>query len=186
MSIAGVVRAMSPGRRPTAFLDRDGIVNVDTGYPHHPDELMLTPTAARGIARLNRTGCLTIVVTNQSGVARGLYDLATVDRFHLAIQQRLKEQDAHIDAFYVAPWHPDGTIPAFAIDHPDRKPGPGMILRAMIEWPIDPDHAVLFGDKASDIEAAARAGIPAERLARDTCDLDAAVAAWLNRIGLQG
>lgn len=168
--------------RPTVFLDRDGIVNVDTGYPHRPDELVLTPTVALAIARLNRAGCLVIVVTNQSGVARGLFDLAAVDNFHTAIQQRLAASGARIDAFYVAPWHPDGTVPEFAIDHPDRKPGPGMILRAMEQWPVDRTRTILFGDKASDIEAASRAGIPAERLTGNICDLDAAVAGWLDRL----
>lgn len=173
-----------PAPRPTAFLDRDGVINVDTGYPHHPEQLVLTPTAARAVARLNRAGCLAIVVTNQSGVARGLFDLSAVDRFHDAIQAALGRKGAQIDAFYVAPYHPDGTVPRFAIDHPDRKPGPGMILRAIAEWPVDRSRAMLFGDKASDLEAAARAGIPAERLATDTCDLDAAVAAWLDRTGV--
>lgn len=170
--------------RPTAFLDRDGVINVDTGYPHRPDELVLTPTAARAVARLNRAACLAIVVTNQSGVARGLFDLAAVDGFHVAIQHRLAEEGGRIDAFYIAPWHPDGTVARFAINHPDRKPGSGMILAAMTDWPVDAARAILFGDKASDVEAAVRAGIPAERLPSDTCDLDAAVARWLGRLGL--
>lgn len=170
--------------RPTAFLDRDGVINVDSGYPHRPEELVLTPTAARGIARLNRAGCLTIVVTNQSGVARGLFDLLAVDCFHAAIQARLAEEGARIDAFYVAPYHPDGTVARFAINHPDRKPGPGMILAAMAEWPVDRARAVLFGDKGSDMEAAARAGIPAVRLPSNSCDLDGAIAAWLDRLNV--
>ena len=168
--------------RPTAFLDRDGVINIDTGYPHRPEDLVLTPTAAQGIARLNQARCLTIVVTNQSGVARGLFDLAAVNRFHTTLQQRLSEHGARIDAFYVAPWHPAGKIARFAIDHPDRKPGPGMILRAMAEWPVDRHRAILFGDKTSDIAAAERAGIPAERLASDICDLDAAIARWLGHL----
>jgi len=170
--------------RPTAFLDRDGVINVDTGYPHRPEELVLTPTAARGIARLNRAGCLAIVVTNQSGVARGMFDLLAVNRFHAALQERLGAEGARIDAFYVAPYHPDGTVARFAIDHPDRKPRPGMILRALAEWPVDRTRAVLFGDKGSDLEAAHRAGIPAERLTSNTCDLDAAVTSWLGRMGV--
>lgn len=170
---------MTGALRPTVFLDRDGIINVDTGYPHRPADLVLTPTAAQGIARLNQAGCLAIVVTNQSGVARGLFDLAAVDRFHASIQDRLSQQGAKIDAFYVAPWHPDGTVTRFAIDHPDRKPGAGMILRAMAEWPVDRTRTILFGDKASDIAAAERAGIAGERLASDRCDLDAAIARWL-------
>ncbi|SEN64218.1 D-glycero-D-manno-heptose 1,7-bisphosphate phosphatase [Sphingomonas gellani] len=173
---------MTEAARPTVFLDRDGVINVDTGYPHRPEELALTPTAAPAIARLNRAGCLVIVVTNQSGVARGMFDLAAVDRFHAAIQERLAEHAARIDAFYVAPYHPAGTVARFAIEHPDRKPGPGMILSAMADWPVDPNRAILFGDKGSDLEAAVRAGIPAWLLSSDTCDLDAAVSVWLERL----
>lgn len=174
---------MTGATRRAAFLDRDGIINVDTGYPHRPDELTLTPTAATAIARLNRAGCLAIVVTNQSGVARGLFDLAAVDRFHAAIQDRLGPRGGRIDAFYVSPYHPAGIVPRYAIEHPDRKPGPGMILRAMREWNVDPARAILFGDRGSDVEAATRAGIPAERLVSDIGDLDAAVAGWLARTG---
>jgi D-glycero-D-manno-heptose 1,7-bisphosphate phosphatase len=164
---------------PAAFLDRDGVLNVDTGYPHRPDELVLTPTAAQAIARLNRAKVLAIVVTNQSGVARGLFDLAAVDRFHAALQARLGEQGAAIDAFYVAPWHPDGMVEPFNVVHDDRKPGPGMILRAMAQWPIDPARSVLFGDRGSDMEAARRAGIAGIRVVANTCDLDTEVRRWL-------
>lgn len=169
--------------RPTAFLDRDGVLNVDTGYPHRPEELVLTASAGAAVARLNRAGCLAIVVTNQSGVARGLFDLAAVDRFHAALQMRLAEHEAHIDAFYVAPWHPDGTMARFAVAHEDRKPGPGMILRAMREWPVDRTRSVLFGDRGSDMAAARRAGIAGIRVPADSCDLDAVVERWLARAG---
>jgi D-glycero-D-manno-heptose 1,7-bisphosphate phosphatase len=183
-TLTGRARAMTATKRPTAFLDRDGVLNIDSGYPHRPDQLVLTATAARAVARLNQAGCLAIVVTNQSGVARGLFDLAAVDRFHAAMQEQLLSQGAQIDAFYIAPYHPDGTVTAFAMDHPDRKPGPGMILRAMAEWPVDPARSILFGDKTSDIEAAQNARIAGERLPTDICDLDAAVARWLTRLGL--
>ena len=169
--------------RPTAFLDRDGVLNVDTGYPHRPDQLVLTPTAAQAVTRLNRAGCLAIVVTNQSGVARGLFDLAAVDRFHAALQERLAEAGGRIDAFYTAPYHPDGVVSPFAIVHDDRKPGPGMLLRAMREWPVDPARAVLFGAKSSDMEAARRGGIAGVRVESDQCDLDAVVRRWLEADG---
>lgn len=165
--------------RPTAFLDRDGVLNLDTGYPHRPEDLVLTPTAGAAIARLNRAGCLAIVVTNQSGVARGMFDMAAVDRFHAAMQALLAGHGARIDAFYVAPWHPEGSVPPFDIAHDDRKPGPGMILRAMAEWPVDPARSVLFGDRSRDIEAARRAGIPGIRVPTDVSDLDDVVRWWL-------
>lgn len=161
--------------RPAAFLDRDGVINMDTGYPHRVEELVFTPTAIAGVHRLNQAGFLVIVVTNQSGVARGLFKLADVERFHVEIQRRLAAHDAHIDAFYVAPWHPDGTVARYAVEHDDRKPGSGMLLRALAEWPIDAKASFLIGDKPSDLEAARRAGIKGILVPADTCDLDGTV-----------
>ncbi len=177
--------AVSAALRPAAFLDRDGVLNVDTGYPHRPDQLVLTPTAAQAVARVNRAGCLAIVVTNQSGVARGLFDLAAVDRFHAALQERLAKAGGRVDAFYVAPYHPDGVVSPFNIAHDDRKPGPGMLLRAMREWPVDRARSAMFGDKGSDMQAARRAGVAGVRIQSDTGDLDAAVARWLDGIAGQ-
>lgn len=172
---------MMPLLHPAAFFDRDGVINVDTGFPHKPADLVLTPSAAQAIARLNRANCLTIVVTNQSGVARGLFDLAAVACFHTAIQVRLAKSGAQIDAFYVAPYHPDGIVVPFNVEHDDRKPGAGMIVRAIAEWSVDPGRSVLFGDRSSDMEAARRAGVEGVRVAANTCDLDAAVQRWLAR-----
>ena len=167
--------------RPTVFLDRDGVINVDTGYPYKPSHLALTRTAAEGISRINATGCLAIVVTNQSGVARGLFTLADVDRFHAHLSRQLTSLGAHIDAFYFSPYLVGGMVEAFAIEHDDRKPGAGMLKRAMREWPVDPSRSVLIGDKPSDAEAARRAGIESITVASDVCDLAASVSEWLNR-----
>jgi len=173
--------AAEPQQRRAVFLDRDGVINVDTGYPHRVEELELTPTAAAAIRRLNGAGVLAIVVTNQSGVARGMFDLAAVDRFHDAIQQVLQAHGARIDAFYVAPYHPAGIVERFAIEHEDRKPRPGMLLRALRDWPIDRDASVLIGDKQSDLEAAKCAGIEAMLVPSDTCDLARTIEDWLAR-----
>lgn len=167
--------------RPAAFLDRDGVLNVDTGYPHRPDELVLTPTAAAGVRRLNEAGYLVLVLTNQSGVARGLFDLAAVDRFHAAIRHRLAQAGAHVDAFYVAPYHPDGTVAAFAIEHDDRKPGAGMFRRACRDFRILMPRSFMIGDKPSDMEAARRAGVRGVMVAADRCDLDATIAGEIAR-----
>jgi D-glycero-D-manno-heptose 1,7-bisphosphate phosphatase len=116
--------------------------------------------ARRAVRRLNEAGVVVIVATNQSGVARGLFDLAAVEAVHAVMQADLTVEGARIDAFYVCPFHPEAKDPAFAHpDHPDRKPNPGMILRAMDEWGLDPARCLLIGDKDSDIEAARRAGI---------------------------
>lgn len=169
--------------RPAAFLDRDGVLNVDTGYPHRPEDLVLTPTAAAAVRRLNMAGYWVLVLTNQSGVARGLFDLAAVDAFHDHLQATLGEAGAHVDAFYVAPYHPDGTVAPFAIDHEDRKPGAGMFRRAMRDFPVDATRSFMIGDKSSDIEAASKAGVRGIRVSANDCDLDAVVAAEIARVG---
>ena len=166
----------APGApRPAAFLDRDGVINVDTGYPHRPDELRFTPSAIEGIRLLNDAGWLVIVVSNQSGVARGLFGTAQVEAFHAHIQAELAKAGARIDAFYYCPYHPDGSIAEWAIQHEDRKPGPGMILRAMREWPVDRARSVLIGDKQSDMDAARAAGVQGIRVDSDVLDLAAVV-----------
>lgn len=174
----------SPARA-TVFLDRDGVINIDCGYPHREDQLTLTPTAAEAIAMLNRVGCLVIVVTNQSGVARGLFNMDDVHRFHALLQARISLSEAHIDAFYISPYHRDGTVAPFNIDHDDRKPSPGMLMRAMREWPVDRERCVLIGDRRSDAEAAHRAHIPSIIVAPNVVDLAATVANWLDRLDLR-
>ena len=131
--------ARKPGR-PAVLLDRDGVLNVDHGYVADPERLEWIPGAKRAVRRLNEAGVLAIVCTNQSGVARGMFDLAAVERLHGVMQADLAVEGARIDAFYVCPFHADAADPAYAHpDHPDRKPNPGMLLRAIEEWSIDPD-----------------------------------------------
>lgn len=165
--------------RPAVFLDRDGVLNVDTGYTYRPDDLAFTPTAIAAVRALNRAGRWVIVVTNQSGVARGYYTEADVARFHAEMQRRLMIEGAHVDAFYHCPYHPKGTVAAYAREHADRKPGPGMILRALADWPIDRAGSLLIGDRDSDLEAAAAAGIAGRAIEADTGDLAALVARHL-------
>jgi D-glycero-D-manno-heptose 1,7-bisphosphate phosphatase len=114
-------------RRPTAFLDRDGVLNVDHGYTFQPEALEWVANAPQAVRLLNEAGYLVIVVTNQSGVARGLYDEAAIQRLHAHMQERLNEQGAHIDAFYYCPHHPEGTVEAFSIHCTCRKPEAGML-----------------------------------------------------------
>jgi len=146
--------------RPAAFLDRDGVLIEDVGYPHRPDQLRLMPGAARAVRRLNAAGFICVIVTNQSGVARGLFDLEQMQAFNDLVVQTLAEDGAHIDAVYACPFHAQGSVEAFIHpDHPDRKPNPGMILRAVAEHGLDPDHSLMIGDQPSDMEAAQRAGV---------------------------
>jgi D-glycero-D-manno-heptose 1,7-bisphosphate phosphatase len=146
--------------RAAVLFDRDGVLNVDHGYVGEPERLEWIPGARAAVAALNRSGVLVIVVTNQSGVARGLYDLASVNALHAHMQDDLAAEGGRIDAFYLCPYHAEARVEAFHHpDHPDRKPNPGMILRAIADWDIDPARALLVGDKAIDLEAARRAGV---------------------------
>lgn len=165
--------------RPAAFLDRDGVINVDHGYTYRPGDLVFTPTAVEAIRLLNEADYPVLVVTNQSGVARGLYGTAEVEAFHDHLNAMLAARGARIDAFYYSPYHPDGTVTEFAIEHEDRKPGPGMILRAMRDWNIQPEGSFLIGDNQRDADSAAAAGIASRLIASDVGDLAAAVRAML-------
>jgi D-glycero-D-manno-heptose 1,7-bisphosphate phosphatase len=146
--------------RAAVFLDRDGVLNVDHGYVHQVERLDWIAGAKEAVARLNGLGLLVIVATNQSGIARGYYDEAAMEAFHDAMRADLAKAGARIDAFYACPHLAEAAVPRYRHpDHPDRKPNPGMILRAMADWNVDPARALLIGDKASDMEAARRAGI---------------------------
>jgi D-glycero-D-manno-heptose 1,7-bisphosphate phosphatase len=146
--------------RPALFLDRDGVLNEDRGYVHRWADFRWLPGARETVAAFNRAGWLVIVVTNQSGVGRGYYSEAEMNDLHARMQADLAESDAHIDAIYHAPHHPEAVLDAYRHpDPPDRKPNPGMVLKAMAEWPIDHEASLLIGDKPSDLEAALRAGV---------------------------
>ena len=146
--------------RPALFLDRDGVLNEDRGYVARWEDFHWIAGARQAVAAFNRAGWLVIVVTNQSGVGRGFYSEADMHALHARMAEDLAELGGHIDAFYYAPHHPDAPLDAYRHpDPPDRKPNPGMILRALSDWPIDKAASVLVGDKPSDLEAALRAGI---------------------------
>jgi D-glycero-D-manno-heptose 1,7-bisphosphate phosphatase len=165
--------------RPAAFLDRDGVINVDHGYVFEPERLDFTPTAIEAIRLLNRAGYPVLVVTNQSGVARGLYGVAEVEAFHAHLNRALGEAGAHVDAFYYCPYHPEGIVADYAVEHEDRKPGIGMIRRAMREWNVRTEGSFLIGDRQSDLDAATAAGIAGYLIEPDVGDLAAQVRAIL-------
>jgi D-glycero-D-manno-heptose 1,7-bisphosphate phosphatase len=152
---------MSKGALKAAvILDRDGVLNIDRGYVGEVERLEWVPGARQAVRRLNDAHLLVIVATNQSGVARGLFDLAAVEAVHDQMRADLAAEGAHVDAFYVCPYLPDAQVAQFAHpDHPDRKPNPGMILKALDDWSIDPARALVIGDKERDLEAGRRAGV---------------------------
>ena len=146
-------------RRPAAFLDRDGVLIEDTGYPHDPALVRWIAGAPEAVARLNREGFLVFVVTNQSGVARGLYGEAQVEALHRWMAARLTEAGARVDAFEHCPHHPDAPLPLFRRACRRRKPAPGMIEDLLRDWPVERAGSFLIGDKPSDLAAAEAAGL---------------------------
>lgn len=136
-----------------AFFDRDGTINVNFGHVYRPEDLIFIPIVPEIIAAYNRAGIPVIVVTNQAGIAKGLYTETEMHRFNAYMNQRLrKEYGAHIDAVYFCPHHPDYTGPCQC-----RKPEPGMLLQAEKDWQISLKNSVMFGDKETDRIAAERA-----------------------------
>ena len=140
--------------RPAAFLDRDGVLNVDHGYTFRPGDLALIPTAAAAVRLLNEAGYYVLVVSNQSGVARGFFSEAAVKAFNAHLQEALRGEGARIDAFYYCPHHPDGAVKELAIACRCRKPQPGMLEQAARDRPIDLGRSFLIGDKDDDLAAA--------------------------------
>jgi D-glycero-D-manno-heptose 1,7-bisphosphate phosphatase len=163
------------GSRPAAFFDRDGVFNEDQGYVHKLEDLVWIPGGPKAVRRLNDLGYLVIVVTNQSGIGRGYYDEDSMHAIHAALNAHLAAAGGRIDAFYFAPHHEDAAEERYRHpDHPDRKPNPGMLLKAMQDFPIDKPRSFLIGDKDSDMEAARRAGVTGAKFRGG--DLDAFVA----------
>ncbi|TPW07534.1 MAG: D-glycero-D-manno-heptose 1,7-bisphosphate phosphatase [Alphaproteobacteria bacterium] len=158
----GEARAALPAqmRRPAVLFDRDGTLNRDDGYTYRTEDLEFLPGAIEAVRACNDAGALAIVITNQSGIARGRYVAADMERFHAHMQARLGEHGAHIDAFYHCPFHEHGVVPAYArADHPDRKPNAGLLRRALMEWPIDATRTIMVGDHARDVDAARSVGV---------------------------
>ena len=146
--------------RPAVFMDRDGVLNIDHGYVHRPDDVKWIPGAKAAVRRLNDLGYRVIVVTNQAGVAHGHYAEDDVIYLHRWMQDQLAMAGAFIDAFYYCPHHPEARIEKYRGHNVNRKPNPGMILQALSDLTIRKDQSFLIGDKESDVEAAQRAGIP--------------------------
>ncbi len=158
---------------PAAFLDRDGVLIEDTGFPHRPAQARMVPGAWAAVRRLNAAGFFVAVVTNQSGVARGLFGEAEVAAMHLWLREQARAAGARLDAFAHCPFHPTDGTGAYRRESPRRKPGGGMIEDLLRFFPIRREGSLLIGDRATDMGAAAAAGIPGHLFAGG--DLDAFV-----------
>lgn len=141
------------------FLDRDGVITQDPPhYVHRLDQLKLIPMSAEAIRLLNENGFKVIVVSNQSGVAKGYYQEKDVEIFNRAMEEELEKRGAYIDAIYYCPHHPKAEIEVYRIDCDCRKPKPGMFRKGAKDLKIDLQKSYTIGDKLSDIEAGRNAG----------------------------
>jgi D-glycero-D-manno-heptose 1,7-bisphosphate phosphatase len=133
------------------FLDRDGTINEEMGYINHPDRFVIFPFVAKSINIFNKLGLKVIVVTNQSGVARGYFSESLVKELHDKLQEKMIEEGAKIDAIYYCPHHPKEGKKKYIMDCNCRKPKPGMILKAVKEHDIDLNNSYMIGDRYKDI-----------------------------------
>jgi D-glycero-D-manno-heptose 1,7-bisphosphate phosphatase len=154
--VTGVVAAGAAG--PAVFLDRDGTVNEDVGFLRDVGQVRLFPWAASAVRRLNLAGLPVVVVTNQSGIARGILTEPGVADVHRHLSTLLGADDAHVDAYYYCPHHPDGTVVEFAVACECRKPGRGLVDRAARHLRFDPAQSFVVGDKWLDIGLARAIG----------------------------
>ncbi len=144
------------------FLDRDGVINsgkLNNGYVGSLKHFKWVPGAIKAIKFLNEKNYKVVVVTNQSGVARGFFTIKDVKKIHSYIQKKLKENDAKIDAFYLCPFHKDGIIKKYKKESTLRKPRIGMFRLTQKRWKIDKKSSFMIGDQKTDIEFANRAKI---------------------------
>ena len=145
-----------------AFLDRDGVINsgkLNNGYVGSLKHFRWVPGAVKGIKYLNKENYKVVVVTNQSGVARGFFKINDVKKIHSYIQKKLKKNDAKIDAFYYCPFHKDGVVKKYKKNSLLRKPNIGMFNLVQKKWNIDKKNSFMIGDQKTDIEFAKRAKI---------------------------
>ena len=153
------IRPMGGEARPALFLDRDGVIVDEVGYLHRPGDVHLSQGVVEVIQTANKRDVFVIIVTNQSGIGRGKYGWAEFSVVQETILNALRDQKAYIDAVYACPFHGEGKGPWKVKDHPDRKPRPGMLVRAANTFPIDIKDSWIIGDRATDINAGKNAGL---------------------------
>jgi len=141
------------------FIDRDGTLSEEVGYINHPERFRLFPYAGQAIRHLNENGWLAIVTTNQAGVARGYFDEQMIETVHQGMEEELAKANARLDAIYYCAHHPTVGEPPYRFDCDCRKPKPGLIKRAAVDFDVDLDNSWMVGDRYSDIQLARNAGV---------------------------
>lgn len=148
-------------RVPALFLDRDGTINEDTGYPSDPTEIRLLPDILPIIRAANSGELPVVIVTNQSGIARGYFDWQAFAAVNARVIELLREQGCAVDLVVACAYHDTGVAPYAVPDHPMRKPNPGMLQLAAERLGIDLHRSVIVGDKTGDMQAGQGAGLAA-------------------------
>ena len=145
--------------KPCVFLDRDGVFNYDYGYVHKPARTKWRKNIFNTVKFLNDNNYRVIIVTNQAGIAKGLYTIKTFKKYTRWFHNEFLKTGSFIDQTYYCPYHPHGKIKIFKKKSNQRKPGNGMILDALRNWEIDKKNSFLIGDKLSDLKAGEKSGI---------------------------
>lgn len=142
------------------FMDRDGTMNADEkGYISCPEDYSLFPYTAKAVRLLKEAGFGVIVITNQSGIARGIFTLGQLEMVHVKLREQLADKQASVDEILISPYHEGGVVVPFNISHPDRKPGLGLFYKALQQYHFLPQQSYMIGDKADDIEFGNKAGM---------------------------
>ena len=162
---------MAMGKK-AVFLDRDGALIVDMDYLSDPDGVQLIDGAAEAVRRLSAAGYLIVMVSNQSGVARGMFTEREVRAVNRRVYSLLEQAGAHLDGDYYCPHYPKGTVPRYSIQCNCRKPAPGMGLRAAAELDIDLGRSCMIGDKSADVEFGKNCGMKNAVLVRTGHGMD--------------
>ncbi len=144
---------------PALFLDRDGVINQEIGYLIRPGDVRFVPGIQSLCRTAQRLGYRLVVVTNQSGIARGLYSESDFEALMQWMRMTLREDGVQIDAVYHCPYHPVHGVGVYRQEHEDRKPSPGMLRRAARDLDLDLGRSLMVGDRCSDVAAANAAGL---------------------------
>lgn len=146
-------------KRPAIFMDRDGTINEQRGYINHLSRFVLLPGVTEAVRLLNENNFLTIIVSNQSGVARGYFPIDLVDKVHASLRATLKEKGAIIDGIFFCPHYPRGAVERYNSECGCRKPATGLIEKARDSFDIDMSSSYVVGDRHTDIELAHRSNL---------------------------
>jgi D-glycero-D-manno-heptose 1,7-bisphosphate phosphatase len=167
---------MSAGRNKALFLDRDGVINVDTGHVHRRESFEFIPGIFELCRAAQTLGYLLVVVTNQAGIARGYYSESDFNDLTDWMMDRFAQEKVRVTRLYYCPYHPVFGVGNYQYDSPDRKPNPGMLLRAQSDLNLDLRSSILVGDKLSDIQAGWAAGVGTQILfspEHSSCEIEA-------------